>query len=125
MPNPVLVDKSPIDVESEAGLIPHDQMTVAQLRMLAEEAVGQRIGLQPTVGLDAKDTARCCEDKVAVQFGSGMRRNDCPMLLGELRNAQRLGETGGARCVELNVTNAALDNEVAHCKAGKLALAMC
>ena len=46
------------------------------------------------------------------------------MLFGELRDAQRLGEAGGARRVELHVADAALDDEVAHGKAGQLALAM-
>ena len=37
-------------------------MTVAQLRVLAEETVSQR-GLRPTVGFDAKDTARDARTK--------------------------------------------------------------
>ena len=46
------------------------------------------------------------------------------MLLGEPGDAQGLGEAGGSGRVELYVTDAALDDEIAHREAGQLALAM-
>jgi hypothetical protein len=48
-PQAVPLDKSPIDLEAEAGSVVEVQVTVAQFRMLAEEAVSQRISLRPTV----------------------------------------------------------------------------
>ena len=59
-----------------------------------------------------------------VQFGRGVRRNHRAVLLRQLGNAQRFGKAGGSRRVELNESDAALDNEIAHRKAGQLAFAM-
>src|SRR5271163_4520055 len=61
---------------------------------------------------------------MAMQLGGGMRGEHYPVLLGEVGDAQGLGEAGGAGCIELHVTDAALDNEIAYRKAGQLALAM-
>ena len=60
-----------------------------------------------------------------VQFGCGVRRDDCAVLLGQSGNAQRLGKAGGSRRVELNEPDAARDNEIPDGKAGQFALAMC
>ena len=59
-----------------------------------------------------------------MQLGGGMRGEHYPVLLREVGDAQGFGETGGAGCVELHVTDAALDNEIAYRKAGQLALAV-
>ena len=59
-----------------------------------------------------------------MQLGGGMRGQHYPMLLGQLSYAQGLGEAGGAGCVELHVTDAALDNKIAYREAGQLALAI-
>ena len=48
-PEPVPVDKGPVDFDAEAGSVPEVQVTVAQFRVLAEEAISQRVGLGPTV----------------------------------------------------------------------------
>src|ERR1700730_7585000 len=123
-PDPVSVDKSPIDVEAEAWTVPNYQMTVAQLRVLAEETEGQRIGLRSAVGFDAKDAARQRENQMTMQLRRGMRRDHRAVLRRQLRDAQRFGETGGARRVELDVTDAALDNKVAYREAGQFTLAV-
>ena len=61
---------------------------------------------------------------MAVQLGRIVRGEPYPMLLGEVGDAQGFGEAGGAGCIELHVTDAALDNQIAYRKAGQLALAM-
>jgi len=99
-------------------------MTVAQLRVLAEETEGQRIGLRSAVGFDAKDAARQRENQMTMQLRRGMRRDHRAVLLRQLRDAQRFGETGGARRVELDVTDAALDDKVAYREAGQFTLAV-
>ena len=43
------VDKGPIDIKTEAGLVAKVQVTIAQNWVLAKEAIPQRIGLRPTV----------------------------------------------------------------------------
>lgn len=48
-PNTVLVDKSPIDFETKAGLLGKLQVTVAQFRVLAKETERQRVGLRAAV----------------------------------------------------------------------------
>jgi len=53
-----------------------------------------------------------------------VRGEHYPVLLGQLGDAQSLGEAGGTGRVELYVTDAALDNEIAHGEAGQLSLAM-
>ena len=53
-----------------------------------------------------------------------MRGQHYPMLLSKLGDARGLGEAGGAGCVELHITDTALDNEIAHREAGQLALTM-
>jgi hypothetical protein len=80
--------------------------------VFAEEAVGERVGLGPAVRFDAEGAARQGEDEMPVQFGCGVRRDDCAVLLGQSGNAQRLGKAGGSRRVELNEPDAALDNEI-------------
>ena len=45
----VPVDESPIDLEAETRFVTEVQMTVAQLRVLAEQPVRQWIGLRPTM----------------------------------------------------------------------------
>ena len=92
--------------------------------MFAEKAVGERVGLGPAVQFDAEGAARQGEDEMPVQFGRGVRRDDRAVLLGQCGNAQRLGKAGGARRIELNEPDAALDNEIPDGKAGQLALAM-
>src|SRR5271165_6213546 len=76
------------------------------------------------MAFDAKGAARQSEDEVAVQLGRGVRRDHHPVLLGQLGDPQRLGEAGRARRIELNIADAAGDDEVAYRKAGQLALAM-
>ena len=51
-----------------------------------------------------------------MDFGRGMRSKHYPVLFGELCDAQRLGEAGAARGIKLNVTYAALHDEIAHGK---------
>ena len=48
-PEAVPVDKGPIDFDAEAGSVAEVQVTVAQFRGLAEEAIPQRVGLRPAV----------------------------------------------------------------------------
>src|SRR5215469_1168496 len=120
----VLVDKTPIDLEAKAGLVADDQMTVAQLRVVVKQTVGQRIGLGSAMRLDAKRAARQREHDVGVQLGRSMRGHHHAVLLRELGYAQRFGEAGRARRVELNVTDTARHNKIAHGKAGQLPLAM-
>ena len=48
-PQAVSIDESPVDLEAEAGSVVEVQVTVAQFRMLTEDAVSQRISLRPTV----------------------------------------------------------------------------
>src|SRR5215831_19162832 len=48
-PKMVLVDKSPVDLKTEAGPITKVQVTIVEHRVLAEEAIRQRIGLRPTM----------------------------------------------------------------------------
>src|SRR5215472_1772079 len=120
----IFVNKAPIDLEAKAGLVADDQMTVAQLRVVVKHAVGQRIGLRPAMRLDAKRATRQRQHDMGVQFGRGMRRHHHAVLLRELSDAQRLGEPGRARRVELNVTDTARHNKIAYGKAGQLALAM-
>jgi hypothetical protein len=48
-PVSVPIDKSPVDLEAEAGAVAEVQVTVAQLRVLAEEAISQWVSLPPTV----------------------------------------------------------------------------
>jgi len=48
-PNTVPVDEIPIDLEAETRFVTEVQMTVAQLRVLAEQPVRQWIGLRPTM----------------------------------------------------------------------------
>ena len=45
-PQAVPIDKSPIDLEAEAGAVAEVKVTI---RMLAEEAISQRVSLRPTV----------------------------------------------------------------------------
>ena len=59
-----------------------------------------------------------------MDFGRGMRSKHYPVLFGELGDAQRAGEAGAARGIELNVTYAALHDEIAHGKTRQFALAM-
>ena len=59
-----------------------------------------------------------------MDFGRGMRSKHYPVLFGELCDAQRLGEAGAARGIKLNVTYAALHDEIAHGKTRQFALAM-
>src|SRR5690349_13252164 len=100
------------------------QVTVAQFRVLAEEAISQRVSLRPAVGLDPENAAWGSKHKMAVQLGRCMRSEHYPVLLGEMSYAQGLGEAGGAGCVELHVTDAALDNKIAHREASQFALAV-
>src|SRR6266566_6992167 len=58
------------------------------------------------------------------QLGRGVRRDHDRVLLGQRGDAQALGETRGARAVELHVADRAGGNEVAHREAGELALAV-
>ena len=44
----MLIDKGPVDLEAEAGAVAEVQVTLAQFRVLAEEAMSQRISLRPT-----------------------------------------------------------------------------
>ena len=60
-------------------------MAVAQFRVFAEEAVGERVGFRPAMRFDAIGAARHGEHEVAMQFRRGMRRNHDPVLLGQLR----------------------------------------
>ena len=46
------------------------------------------------------------------------------MLLGEMSDAQGLGEAGGAGRVELHITDAARDNKIAHRETGQLPFAV-
>jgi hypothetical protein len=55
---PVFVDKRPINLKTKAGLVANEQMAVAQLRVLAEEPVGQWVSCWAAMGLDAEDAAR-------------------------------------------------------------------
>jgi hypothetical protein len=48
-PKTVPVDKGPIDLKTEAGSIAKVQVTIAEHRVLAKEAIRQRIGLRPTM----------------------------------------------------------------------------
>jgi hypothetical protein len=48
-PKTVPVDKGPIDLKTEAGPIAKVQVTIAEHRVLAKEAIRQRIGLRPTM----------------------------------------------------------------------------
>src|SRR5262249_35489046 len=89
-----------------------------------EDAVSQRVSLRPTVGLDPEDTARRSKRKMPVQLGCGVGSEHYPVLLGQMSYAQGLGEASGAGCVELHITEAALDNKIAHREAGQLALSM-
>src|SRR5262249_50140798 len=93
-PDSVPIDKSPVDLEAEAGSIVKVQVTVAQFRMLAEDAISQRISLRPTVGFDPQDTTRRSKHKMPVQLGCGMRSEHYAVLLGEMSYAQGLGEAG-------------------------------
>jgi|SRR6516164_3591738 len=61
---------------------------------------------------------------MAVQLGGTVRRNPHPVLIRQPGDTQRLGEAGCPSRIELNVMDAAIDNEIAHRKAGQLALAM-
>ena len=74
--------------------------------------------------LDAKGAARLGQHDMGVDFGRGVRRHHDPVLLGQLRDPQRLGEAARARRVELDIADAAIDDEVAHREPGQLALAM-
>src|SRR5215471_14682141 len=100
------------------------QVTVAQFRVLAEEAISQRVSLRPAVGLDPEDTTRRSKHKMPVQLRRCMRSEHYPVLLGEMSYAHGLGEAGGAGCVELHVTDTALDNKIANREPGQLALAV-
>ena len=46
------IDKGPVDLEAEAGAVAEMQVTVAQFRVLAEEAISQRVSLRPALGLE-------------------------------------------------------------------------
>jgi len=59
-----------------------------------------------------------------MQLGGGMRGEHYPVMLGEVGNAKGFGEAGAAGRVELHVTDAALDDEIAYREAGQLALTM-
>jgi len=61
---------------------------------------------------------------MAMQLGGGVRGEHYPVLLGQLGDAQGLGKAGGSGCVELHITDTALNNEIAYREAGQLALAM-
>ena len=51
---------------------------------------------------------------MAVQLGGSVRGEPYPVLLGEVGDAQGFGEAGGAGCIELHVTDAVLDNQIAY-----------
>jgi len=118
------IDKSPVDLETKAGLAAEVQMTVAQHRELVEKSKRQRIGFRPAMRLDPEDTARRSKREMAMQFGSGVRGEHDPVLLGKPSNAQSFSEAGGAGCVELHVTDPALYNKIAHREARQFSLAM-
>src|SRR5580700_8963134 len=61
---------------------------------------------------------------MAVELGRSMRSEHYPMLLGEMSDAQGLGEAGGAGRVELHITDAARDNKIAHRETGQLPFAV-
>ena len=46
------IDKGPVDLEAEAGAVAEMQVTVAQFRGLAEEAISQLVSLRPAAGLE-------------------------------------------------------------------------
>src|SRR5262249_40026491 len=77
-----------------------------------------------TVGLDPEDTAWRTEYKMAVKLGCCVGSKHYPVLLGQMSYAQGLGEASGAGRVELHISDAALDNKIAHREAGQLALAV-
>jgi hypothetical protein len=58
---------SAIPLEAEAGAVAEMQVTVAQFRVLAEEAISQRVSLRPALGLDPEDTTRRSKHKMPVQ----------------------------------------------------------
>ena len=62
-------------------------MTVAQFRVVAKEAVGERVGFGSAVRFDAKRAARHGEHEMPVQLGRGVRRDDGTVLLGQCGNA--------------------------------------
>src|SRR4029077_1495957 len=105
--HPVPLDEFPIRIEAEAGLVADLDVAVAQFGVLAEEAVGERVGLAPAMRLDAKGAARQRENEMAVDLRRGMGRHHHAMLLGERGDAQRLRKAGGAGRVELHIADAA------------------
>src|SRR6266540_508307 len=120
----VALDEGPIRFEAETGLVADMQMAVAQFGVLLKQAVGERVAVMPAMRLDAKGAARQCEHEMAMDLRHAVRRDDDAMLLGQRGDAQGLGKAGGARRVELHITDAAGDNEVADREAGQFALAM-
>src|SRR5712691_6694304 len=81
--HPIALDESPIGVEPEAGLVADVDVAVAQLGVLAEEAIGERVAVAPAMRLDPEGAARQGEDEMAVDLGCGMGRDHDPVLFGE------------------------------------------
>src|SRR5439155_17165200 len=80
---PIALDESPIRVEAETGRVADMQTPVAQLGMLMEQPIGERVGFGSAMRLDAVGAARQGEYEMAVDFRRGMRRGHDAVLLGE------------------------------------------
>jgi hypothetical protein len=64
----VPIDKVPVDFNTEARLFAELQATLAQHRVLAKQAITQRISLRSAIRFDPETTARGRKHKMAVQL---------------------------------------------------------
>ena len=85
------IDKGPVDLEAEVGAVAEMQVTVAQFRVLAEEAISQRVSLRPAVGLDPKTQRGVASTRWPCSSGEHY-----PVLLGEMTDKSSPFFTGFA-----------------------------
>src|SRR5437763_5781427 len=92
--SPMALDKAPIRLDAETGLVADMDVPVAQFRMLLKEAIRQRIRVLAAMRLDPEGAARQRQYQMAVDLRCGMRCDDYAVLLGQRRDPQCLRKAG-------------------------------
>src|SRR5574338_365820 len=119
------IHEIPVDLDAESGPLVQVHEAVADFGPLPEQSEPYRIPVRRAVRFNAVAAARKGRDEVRMQFGRMMRREPNAVLLGDLRDSQRFGESGVTGGIELHVADRATLDEIAHREAREFALAVC
>lgn len=120
----MLFNECPVHLDAETRFFIKMHVTATHFGALLEQPEPKRFAFVSAMRLHCKARLRKGGDKMGMQLRRMVWRDHDAMLFGELRHAQRFGETRGAGGVELHVTDRAACDEVANSKAGEFALTM-